>query len=228
MPAPAGMSGGYCSRRSATQFRFTFQTARLRRRLRRAKLRRPVSLRRRVRRRVREDPHRPEEEPRARGTPGVQLDPRASTPRDIEACRSPVCSPSALVRAIGKACRKSAKPKASRARCFRLAPHPPRWSAPPREGETYCVTLHRLWAQALGGTPVTGALSAYRPSRPPACGSARQKRRGLDRRAPASHLRCKVMSRPPLPAPRLETLIRHPSVTGRDNPRNTYAFIYLT
>ena len=89
---------------------------------------RPVSLRRRVRRRVRENPHRPEEEPRARGTPGVQKDPRASTPRDIEACRS-VCS-----------CRKSAKPKASRARCFRLAPHPPRWSAPPREGETCCVT----------------------------------------------------------------------------------------
>src|SRR6185436_14653135 len=59
---------------------------------------------------------------------GVQKDPRASTPRDIEACRS-VCS-----------CRKSTKPKASRARCFRLAPHPPRWSAPPREGETCCVT----------------------------------------------------------------------------------------
>ena len=67
-------------------------------------------------------------QPRARGTPGVQKDPRASTPRDIEACRS-VCS-----------CRKSAKPKASRARCFRLAPHPSRWSAPPREGETCCVT----------------------------------------------------------------------------------------
>ena len=31
-----------------------------------------------------------------------------------------------------------------------------------------------------------------------------------------SHLRSPVMSRPPLPAPRLETLIRHPSATGRD------------
>jgi hypothetical protein len=40
----------------------------------------------------------------------------------------------------GKACRKSAKPKASRARCLRLAPHPPRWSDLPREGETCCVT----------------------------------------------------------------------------------------
>jgi len=41
-------------------------------------------------------------------------------------------------------------------------------------------------------------------------------RRGLDRRGPAPHLRCKVMSRPPLPAPRLETLIKRPSVSGRD------------
>jgi hypothetical protein len=139
---------------------------------------------------------------------------RLATSRLVEVL---CASPSALVRTVGKACRKSAKPRASRARCFRFAPHPPRWSAPPREGETCCVTLHRLWAQALGGTPVTGALSAYRPSRPPACGSARQKRRGLDRRALAPHLRCKVMSRPPLPAPRLETLIRRPSVTGRDN-----------
>ena len=40
----------------------------------------------------------------------------------------------------GKACRKSAKPKASRARCLRLAPRPPRWSDLPREGETCCVT----------------------------------------------------------------------------------------
>jgi len=32
----------------------------------------PCFFARRVRRRVREDPHRPEEEPRARGTPGVK------------------------------------------------------------------------------------------------------------------------------------------------------------
>src|SRR5262249_50430182 len=32
----------------------------------------------------------------------------------------------------------------------------------------------------------------------------------------AAHLRREVIVRPPLPAPRLETLIRHPSVTGRD------------
>jgi hypothetical protein len=34
---------------------------------------------------------------------------------------------------------------------------------------------------------------------------------------PAPHLRCKIIPRPPLPALHLETLIRHPSATGRDN-----------
>jgi hypothetical protein len=92
---------------------------------------------------VLEDPHRPEEEPRARGTPGIQKDPRASTPRDIEACRSPCASPFALVRAIGKACRKSAKPKASRARCFEACSAPSPVVGRSREGETCCVTFHR-------------------------------------------------------------------------------------
>jgi hypothetical protein len=32
----------------------------------------------------------PEKKPRARGTPRGPMDPRASTPRDIEACRSPL------------------------------------------------------------------------------------------------------------------------------------------
>ena len=47
-------------------------------------------------------------EPRARGTPRVLTDPRASTPRDIEACRSPFCPPS-LLTSFGAASRKSAK-----------------------------------------------------------------------------------------------------------------------
>jgi len=152
-----------------------------------------------------------------RGRAGRQGSKRTHGPRRLATSRlvEVLCaSPLALVRAIGKACRKSAKPKASRARCFRLAPHPPRWSAPPREGETCCVTLHRLWTQALGGTPVTGALSAYRPSRPPACGSARQKRRGLDRRAPHRISDARSCSRPLLPAPRLETLTDTPRQRG--------------
>ena len=89
----------------------------------------PCFFTRRVRRRLSGRSASPGKEPRARGTPGVQKDPRASTPRDIEACRSPCASPCALVRAIGKACRKSAKPKASRARCLiGLLRSPPRWS----------------------------------------------------------------------------------------------------
>ena len=40
---------------------------------------------------------------------------------------------------------------------------------------------------------------------------------------PVPHLRHAGHSpRPPLPAPRLETLIKRPSVTGRDSARNTY------
>ena len=154
---------------------------------------------------------------RARGTPGVQLDPRASTPRDIEACRSPVvpCLPPWFGR-NRKASRKSAKPMASRARCLigllRALPG----GRLPRRGETLAATFHRLWAQALGERSCDG--STYPPTGhhgPPACGSARRKQRGLGRRVLAPHLRCKGhISRPPLPAPRLETLIRHPFGTG--------------
>jgi len=143
-----------------TQFVFTFQTAQ-------PTLRRPVSLRRRVRRRLGEDPLRPEKEPRARGTPGAQLDPRASTPRDIEACRSPCARLSLWFERRRSMPQVRQTQGVPRAVFNRLAPHPPRWSAPPREGETCCVTLHRLWAQALGGAPVTGAMSTYRPSRAP-------------------------------------------------------------
>ena len=108
------------------------------------KLRRPVSLRRRGRRRLWEDPQRPEEEPRARGTPGVQKDPRASTPRDIEACRSPCASPFALVRAKRQSVPQVRQTQGvPRAVFNRLAPHPPRWSFLPCEGETCCMTSHR-------------------------------------------------------------------------------------
>ena len=83
------------------------------------KLGRPVSLRRRVRRRLWEEPLRPEKEPKgardARGPIGpAGLD--ASRHRGLS--KSLWALPSALVRAIGKAFRKSAKPKASRARCL--------------------------------------------------------------------------------------------------------------
>src|SRR4029079_17327991 len=120
----------------------------------------------------------------------------------------------ALVRAIGKACRKSAKPKASRARCFRLAPHPPRWSAPPREGETCCVTTppslgpgirrHSCDGSNLRLAAVTGPRRADPHARRGAAWTAGPRT--------ASPMQGHV----PLPAPRLETLIKRPSATGRD------------
>jgi hypothetical protein len=91
---------------------------------------RPVSLRRRVRRRLWGDPLRPEKEPRARGTPGVQLDPRASTPRDIEACRSPVCLPACSGSSKGQGVPQVRQTLGvPRAVFNRLAPRPPRWSS---------------------------------------------------------------------------------------------------
>lgn len=128
------------------------------------------------------------------------MDPRASTPRDIEACRSPYVpaarSASSETASVPQVRQTQGVPRAV---FNRLAPHPPRWS-PSREGETCCVTLHRFWAQALGGAPVTGASSAYRPSRAPGVRTARRKQRGLGRRAFAPHLRCEVIL--PATAPR--------------------------
>ena len=117
-------------------------------------------------------------QPRARGTPGVQKDPRASTPRDIEACRS-VCW-----------CRKSAKPKASRARCLRLAPHRPRWSAVRHVSpeEPVCDSPPLKPGHSAGG-------HADWTTGPPAVrGLGVRDRhagimRGLDRRGQAPHLR---------------------------------------
>jgi len=68
-------------------------------------------------------------QPRARGTPGVQEDPRASTPRDIEACRSPVCSPAALVRAKRQSMPQVRQTQGvPRAVFIGLLPSKPRWS----------------------------------------------------------------------------------------------------
>src|SRR6478752_3433493 len=150
-----------------------------------------------------------------RGRAGRQGSKRTHGPRRLATSRLvEVLVPRrvALVRAIGKACRKSAKPKASRARCFRLAPHPPRWSAPPREGETCCVTTPPSLGPGIrrhscdGSTVRLAAVTATGVR----IGTPEEARLGPP--GPAPHLRCKVMSRPPLPAPRLETLIKRPSV----------------
>jgi hypothetical protein len=73
-----------------------------------------------------------------------------------------------------------------------------------------------LRAQTERDKPVIG--SSVRHHEPLGARLARRDVCGLDRRALAPHLRCKVISRPPLPAPCLEMLIRHPSVMERDAP----------
>jgi len=79
----------------------------------------------------------------------------------------------------------------------------------PRRG---AVTLHRFGPGNSAGILLT-RLPAYRPSEGLGARLTRQDTCGLDRRAMTAHLRCHRIPRPPLPAPRLETLIRHPSVT---------------
>ena len=132
----------------------------------------------------------------------VLTDPRTSTPRDIEACRNPVDN------------RKSAVLLASRARCLRLAPHRPRWTSRFRRPSSSARTpIHRCGPRSTAGKPVTGCRAS--PSRGPS--GARLARRdeaawtadwGIWRRI------SDAPDRPPLPAPHLKMLHRHPSVWG--------------
>ncbi len=99
---------------------------------------------------------------------------------------------------------------------YRFAPHGPRWTYLSGNLPYGSLPIHRSRAQTDADMPATGCR--LRPS--PGPRGARLARRdtcGLDRRAAASHLRCdSVIPRPPLPAPCLKMLIRHPSVTRRD------------
>ena len=147
--------------------------------------------RRRVRRRlipipaspgIRITAARPEKKPRARGTPRGPRDPRASTPRDIEACRSPLLVPQ--VRQI---------PRRPARGVYRLAPRRPRWSyRSSRSPENLTVGhLTTVEAQTVGrrvSDNCTG-LSAVR-GLGAAAGHARTMRLGPPGAAP--HLRCNV------------------------------------
>jgi hypothetical protein len=116
-------------------------------------------------------------EPRARGTPRVLTDPRASTPRDIEACRSPYYPPS-LLTSFGAASRKSAKsdgvPRAVFEVLLREVP-----GSQAFKGMTLSLPL-RTWRS--GGRLLTN-LQPYRPSGSSARRRTRRELRGLDRRA---------------------------------------------
>ncbi len=113
-------------------------------------------------------------------------------------------------------------PKASRARCLnRFAPHRPRWCYRFRQPALRVRSpSHRFWPRRVpgpsdcAGFPPSVARSGLRHSKPGRC--------GLDRRGQSVASPTPAVARPPLPAPRLETLIRHPSVTGRDPHRKTY------
>ena len=137
----------------------------------------------------------PSKRTRARGTPRVPEDPRASTPRDIEACRS-------------GSCRKSTKPMASRARRLRFAPQRPRWTDLSGTFLSAKAPIHRYRPRRRGGKsdycPVA-AISGPRGARL----AHRDEAAWTAGRAFASNLQ--RASRPPLPAQRLKTLIKRPS-----------------
>ena len=135
-------------------------------------------------------------------------DPRASAPHGTKAPSSAAAS--------GGQIASPPVPRRPARGVYRLAPHGPRWTdlfrRPASPGE-----LEGRLSTALG--PRSGRRTCDRSPVPAITGprGARQARRdtcGLDRRALASHLRCKVIPRPPLPAPCLKMLYRHPSVRG--------------
>ena len=70
--------------------------------------------------------------------------------------------------------------------------------------------------QALGPAPSDGGRRPTGRQGPRPARRAGRNLRGLDRRAASPHLQRNVIPRPPLPAPCLKMLIRHPSVTRRD------------
>jgi hypothetical protein len=147
-----------------------------------------------------------------RGRAGRQGSQWTHGPRRLATSRLVECRwvPAVAIASFGQAHRKSAKPKASRARCLnRLAPR-----RSPAVGRLCAVRLllplrtRPLGQDASDGppaVPAVRALDAYVER----AGSFAAWTAGWEVRAASPT----PQSRPPLPAPRLETLIRHPSVT---------------
>jgi hypothetical protein len=140
---------------------------------------------------------------RARGTPKVPKDTRTSTPRDIEACRSLI---------VPQVRQTQGVPRAVFLGLLRIAPGGLTFQAPP-------LSKVRRLSTARGARTASGTSDRVKRRRqfgPLWRAVGAPGRSGLDRRRGnlAPHLR--RFPRPPLPAPRLETLIRHPSLSGRD------------
>jgi len=127
-----------------------------------------------------------EKEPRVRGTLRVQTDPRASTPRDVEACRVPNCRKSAQSQSV---------PRAVFIGLLRSAPG----------GLPFQATLLSL-------SGLSGRLTTARGPRGGRAGTSAAWTAGPARRISSRA----VIPRPPLPASCQKMLIRHPSVTRQD------------
>ena len=170
---------------------------------------RPYSLRPRAGRRLNSTSSLPSQNEGARNA-GSSTDPRTSTPRDIEACRSH--SPAFALSGFGAASRKSAKSPASRARCLRFAPRWSRWETCSFAASvTDATTPHREAPAKLGlACPDRHARRPTGPSGGPGVRTARRTQRGLDRRSGVC-VASPTPRRPPHPAPRLTTLIKRPS-----------------
>ncbi len=141
-------------------------------------------------------------------------DPRASAPHDTEACRN---GPASRFKRFARATQvrqSQGVPRAVFEACSARSPVVGPYSRYARWGCTAICPPYE--ALALGqrssdenaGIPAVGGLGARQ---------ARRETSGLDRRACTPHLRCTVIPRPPLPAPCLKMLYRHPSVTRRDD-----------
>jgi len=106
-------------------------------------------------------------------------------------------------------------PGVPRAVFVRFAPHRPRWTYHFRQtGLTAGPPIHRSRPKrcpALLTVPAAIVSGATRPA------ASRPGRLRLGPPGPRIASPMRRQFRPPLPAPRLETLIRHPSVTGRDH-----------
>ena len=132
-------------------------------------------------------------------------------PAGFDASRHRGLSKSALLRAcaLRRVFRKSTKsdgvPRAVLEACSAKCPGSRRIYAP--------VGAHYPWKGQALGLEISDKPPAAGRQGPSARTRSRRTLRGLDRRAVVSHLRHRVIPRPPLPAPYLRCLIRHPSVT---------------
>src|ERR1035437_6261050 len=150
---------------------------------------------------------------KSRGRAGRQGSKRTRGPRHLAASRRAEVRITRLRSCeLRRASRKSAQPKASRARCLEVCSASPPvdfpvWRPPPPLSN-WKAAYPPLGAQVGSGEPVTGAVPAITGPRRRAAGAPG--RGGLDRRLGDRRRISSVPNRPPLPAPRQKTLDQTP------------------